>query len=119
MRQPTLWFVNRPRILHAILNVDEIPLTEKVIRYLHTSKGLPANETWIKSIQAGNVVSWPGLKVRAVRWHFTESDETQQGHTKKTRQGLQSTLVKDIVGGKNKIIDTDADESPKNQRYTC
>ena len=35
---------------------------------------------------------------------------------KNTRQGVQSTSVKDTVGGKNQNNDTDSDESPKKQR---
>ena len=38
-----------------------------------------------------------------MRLHFTEYDGTQHGHMKQTRQGLQSTLVKEIVGVKIKV----------------
>ena len=81
--------VNRPNILHAILNVYELPSTEKFIRYLHVAAGFPEKETWIKSIQAGNIFSWPGLTVRSVRQHFSKSGKTQQGHMKKLGKGCK------------------------------
>jgi hypothetical protein len=47
--------------------------------------------TWLEAIKAGNYVTWPGLTSTAVRKHFPESDEMQQGHMKKQRQGVRST----------------------------
>ena len=47
--------------------------------------------TWIDAIEAGNYITWPGLTTTAVRKHFPESDETQQGHMKRQRQGVRST----------------------------
>ena len=43
------------------------------------------------AIKAGNFVTWPGVTTTAVRKHFPDSDETQQGHMKKQRQGVRST----------------------------
>ena len=108
--------VNWPNTLHAILNVYKIASTEKLIRYLNATSGFLKKETWIKSIRAGNFVSWPGLTVRAVWRDFSESYENQQGHTKQMRQRVQSTPVKDIVEGKRKNSDTDADEHPEKKK---
>ena len=68
--------VNRPNIIHVILNVYGMPSIEKVIYYLHATSGFTAKETWIKSIRDGNFVSWPGLTLRAMRRNFPEYDET-------------------------------------------
>ncbi len=45
----------------------------------------------------GNYVSWPGLTVEVVNKHFPESIETQQGHMKKKRQYVRSTMQKLII----------------------
>ena len=49
----------------------------------------------IKAIKAGNHNTWPTITPAAVRCHFPESDETQQGHMKKQCQGVQSTRIQD------------------------
>jgi hypothetical protein len=54
------------------------------IRYLHVSAGHPAKDTCTKAIKTGNFTMWPGLSVKAVHKYFPESDETKQGHMKKT-----------------------------------
>jgi len=78
-------------------NVYSLPSIPQTIRYLHAAAGFPVKETWLDAIKAGNYVTWPGLTTTAVRKHFPDSDETQQGHMKKQRQGVRST--KEIIGG--------------------
>ena len=74
-----------------INNVYSLPSIPHTIRYLHAAAGYPVKETWMKAIKAGNYITWPGLTTTAVQKHFPESDETQQGHMKKQRQGVRST----------------------------
>ena len=62
---------------------DSLPSIPHTIRYLHATAGFPVKETWLNAIKAGNYVTWPGVTTTAVRKHFPESDETQQGHMKK------------------------------------
>jgi hypothetical protein len=78
-------------------NVYSIPSIPHTIRYLHATAGFPVKETWMNAIKAGNYITWPGITTTAVRKHFPESDETQQGRMKKQRQGVRSTrqLVED------------------------
>jgi hypothetical protein len=75
----------------TVHNVYSLPSIPHTIRYLHAAAGFPVKETWLDAIKAGNYVTWPGLTTSAVRKHFPDSDETQQGHMKKQRQGVRST----------------------------
>jgi hypothetical protein len=65
-------------------NVYNLPSTKQTIRYLHTSAGHPVKDTWLKATKALNFTMWPGLSVKTVHKYFPESDETKQGHMKKT-----------------------------------
>ena len=56
--------LNRPNTTQAINSAYELPSTEQLIRYLHACAGYPTRETWVKAIQAGKYVSWPGLTVK-------------------------------------------------------
>ena len=76
--------------MHNVYSLPSIPHT---IRYLHAAAGFPVKETWLDAIKAGNYVTWPGLTTTAVRKHFPDSDETQQGHMKQQRQGVRSTKL--------------------------
>ncbi len=73
--------------------VYNLPLISQAVQYLHAAVGFPTEETWIKAIKAGNYNTWPTITPTVVRRHFPESDETQQGHMKRQRQGVQSTRV--------------------------
>lgn len=48
----------------------------------------------VKAIRNKWLVGWPGLTVENVNKFFPESEETQKGHMKQTRQGVRSTKVK-------------------------
>ena len=69
-------------------NVYNLPSTPQAIRYLHAAAGFPAKESWVKAINNGNYVTWPGLSAEMVSKHFPESVETQKGHLKKQRQNV-------------------------------
>ena len=43
------------------LNAHDLPSVGALVRYLHTTAGLPVNSTWLGAIKAGNYSSWPGL----------------------------------------------------------
>ncbi len=75
--------------------VYDLPLIAQTIRYLHAAAGFPTEETWIKAIKKGNYSTWPTITPTLVRRHFPESDETQQGHMKRQRQGVRSTRVRE------------------------
>ena len=75
-------------------NVHDLPSTEKVIRYLHAAAGFPTKPTWIKAITSGFYSTWPLLTVKNVNKHFPESEETQKGHMRQKRSGVQKPTVK-------------------------
>ena len=82
---------NRGRNKETAANVYSLPSIPQTIRYLHASAGFPVKETWVKAINNGNYISWPGLTAEAVNKHFPESVETHKGHMKKQRQNVRST----------------------------
>ena len=89
-----LWTISTPdnrTTKEEVNNVYSLPSIPHTIRYLHATAGHPVKDTWLDAIKAGNYVTWPGLTTTAVRKHFPESDEMQQGHMKRQRQGVLST----------------------------
>jgi hypothetical protein len=83
-----LWTIQTPEMKNTkeeMNNVYSLPSIPHTIKYLHAAAGYPVQATWLEAIKAGNYVTWPGLTTTAVRKHFPESDEMQQGHMKKQR----------------------------------
>jgi hypothetical protein len=72
-------------------NVYKLPSKSQTIKYLHAAAGYPVEDTWIKTIKAGNYTTWPGLTTSVARKHFPESDKTQKGHMKCQQQGVRLT----------------------------
>jgi hypothetical protein len=99
-----------------IANVYDLPSVNQMIKYLHAAAGYPVKDTWVKAINAGNYITWPGLTATAVRKHFPESDETQKGHMKRQQQRLQSTRKLQITMGDDEdhtIPNSDESTAPK------
>lgn len=74
--------------------VFDLPSIGQTIKWHHASLGFPTKDTLLKSINAGNFVTWPLLTQHNVSKHFPESDETIMGHTNQQRQGVRSTKPK-------------------------
>jgi hypothetical protein len=97
----TVPIVDKPTISAALditetaMNVYELPSTREVVRFLHAALGFPTKATLLTAIRHGNLVTFPGLTKENVSKHFPESDETQKGHMKQTKQGVRSTKVID------------------------
>ena len=51
----------------------------------------------MKAIKAVNVDTWPMINVANVSKHFPESNETQKGHMRQTKQVVRSTKVSEVV----------------------
>ena len=84
-----------------------MPSTKQIIRYLHAYAGFPTKTSWLKAINAGNFATWLHLTAKAIRKHFSESDETAQGHMKNFKQGIRSTKKKDqdsITNNQKRIL---------------
>ena len=82
-------------VAKTAMNVYELPSTKEVVRFLHAALGYPTKATLLTAAQHGNLVTFPGLTPENIKRHFPESDETQKGHMRQTRQGVRSTKVVD------------------------
>jgi hypothetical protein len=80
-------------IAEEAMSVYELPSTKEVVRFLHGALGFPTKATLLTAARHGNLVTFPGLMPENISKHFPESDETQKGHMKQTKQGVRSTRV--------------------------
>jgi hypothetical protein len=96
-------------IAETAMGVYQLPSTKEVVRFLHAALGNPTQATLLTTNQHGNLVTFPDLTPQNISRHFPESDETQKGHMKQTKQGVRST----------KIVDADAMLGFKQQRVRC
>jgi hypothetical protein len=88
-----LWTV--PLADEVAMNVYELPSTKEVIRFQHAALGFPTKATLLAAIRHKNLITFPGMTTENVNKFFPESDETQKGHMKQTKQGVRSTKVID------------------------
>eukprot|EP00956_Cyclotella_meneghiniana_P020860 scaffold37349_cov64-Cyclotella_meneghiniana.AAC.1 len=79
----------------AAMNVYDLPSTKEVVRFLHAALGFPTKATLLTAAKKGNLITFPGLTPENITKHFPESDETQKGHMRQSRQGVRSTKVPD------------------------
>eukprot|EP00956_Cyclotella_meneghiniana_P011679 scaffold16433_cov32-Cyclotella_meneghiniana.AAC.5 len=86
----------------AAMNVYDLPSTEEVVRFLHAALGFPTKATLLTAAKNGNLVTFPGLTPENINKHFPESDETQKGHMRRSRQGVRSTKVPDDARSQEK-----------------
>jgi hypothetical protein len=94
-----LWRVNlkqkfEPEIVqcnHAHDNNNQ----KDLINYLHAACFSPIKSTWIKAINNGNFLSWPGLNEHTVEKHLSKSTSTAKGHLNQQRQNARTTKIKD------------------------
>ena len=86
-------------VVETAMNVYELPSTKEVVRFLHAALGYPTKATLLTAVQNGNV-AFPGLTLENIKRHFPESDETQKGHMRQTRQGVRFRSTK--------VVDKDA-----------
>jgi hypothetical protein len=78
-------------------NVYEINKVQDAIQYPHAAAGSPVPSTFIKSIEAGNFVTWPTLTAQHVRKYLENSEATLKGHLNKIRKNVRSTRPKKKV----------------------
>lgn len=82
-------------VAETAMNAYELPSTKEIVRFLHAALGYPTKATLLTAAQKGNLVTFPGLTPNNINRHFPESEETQKGHMRQTRQGVRSTKVID------------------------
>ena len=70
-------------------------MTKEVVRFQHAALGFPTKATLLTAIRHKNLITFPGMTTENVNKFFPESNETQKGHTKQTKQGVRSTKVID------------------------
>jgi hypothetical protein len=108
-------------------SVYELPSTHEVVRFLHAALGYPTKATLLQAAKHGNLVTFPGLTPENIAKHFPESNETQKGHMKQTKQGIRSTKVVDedamlaarhSPGVKHKDVYLRTFDATKKQMYT-
>eukprot|EP00804_Cyclotella_cryptica_P014825 CCRYP_015027-RA/>CCRYP_015027-RA protein AED:0.12 eAED:0.12 QI:0/0/0/1/0.2/0.16/6/0/1256 len=59
------------------------------------STRVPHQTDLTRAIRNNQLTTFPGLTIEAVNKHFPDSDETQKGHMRESRQGVRSTKVVD------------------------
>ena len=47
----------------------------ELITYLHAAAGYPIKKTWIKAIQQGHYIGWPGLTADRVQKYLTNTQD--------------------------------------------
>ena len=72
----------------------DLTSVEALIRYFHAAAVFPVRDTWMKTIQAGNFRSWPGLTLKNTTKYCPMSKETIKGHMVQKRQNVRSTKCK-------------------------
>ena len=66
----------------------------ELVKYYHAVLFSPAKQTWLKAINKGFFIGWPGLNAKAVQKHLTTQVSTIMGHLKQTRQHVLSSKQK-------------------------
>ncbi len=77
------------------MNVYELPSIKEVVRFQHAALGFPTKAMLLTVVCHKNLITFPGLTSKNVNKFFPESNETQKGHVKQTKQGVRSTKVID------------------------
>ena len=71
--------------LNVIIHKDKIH--EELVTFLHAACFSPVVSTFIRAIDNGHFLSWPGLTSALVRKHLKPSLFTAKGHLNQDRQG--------------------------------
>ncbi len=93
MQQRGQWQPRRPskqeqKALHHANSIYNLPLTEHVIKWIHTIYGFPVKSTWLKAIKVVNYVGWMMLTELNVQKHYPETIKTAKGHLNQTRKNV-------------------------------
>ena len=99
----------------------------ELAQWLHASCGSPNQSTFIKAIEQGNFLSWPGLSTSLIKKHLPSSETTTKGHFNQERKNLQSTkpsIINNKIKLENSPAEIDADffpssDSPNTKCHHC
>jgi len=89
-------------IAETAMSMYNLPNTKEVMRFLHAALGHPTRATLLTSAQHGNLITFPSTTPDNIYRHFPESDKTQKGHMKQTKQGVRSTKADAMLGFQQK-----------------
>ena len=76
-------------VAKTAMGMCELPSTKEVVRFLNAALGNPTQATLLTAAQHGNLATFPNLTPQNISQHFPESDKTQKGHMKQTKQGVR------------------------------
>ena len=100
----------------------------ELAQWLHASCGSPNESTFIKAIQKGNFLTWPGLTPQLIRKQLPTSEATSKGHLNQERKSIQSTKSTISISPhphvESSTIETDAytfpsSEEPNIKSHQC
>ena len=99
----------QPTLAHSAYHERSVP---QLIRYLHACAGFPPAATWIKAINNGYYIGWPGLTASRVRKYLRNNEETAIGHLRLVKQGVRRTTPKGVPVGTPHPISKGVKENP-------
>jgi hypothetical protein len=99
-RNPTtgLWYVDVtqptvPTFPAQALSAYQTSTLPELIQFLHATCFSPAQSTFIAAIQAGYLLTWPGLTAALVAKYLPKSLATAKGHLDQQRKNIRSTHI--------------------------
>ena len=85
----------------------DLPSAEALVIYFHAAAGYPVRSTWLRAIEAGKFVSFPGLTLANAKRFCPSADKTIKGHLVQERQWTRSSRAKPQEASNYNLI-TDA-----------
>ena len=81
-------------ILNVIMKKDK--KLQDLIHYYQACCFHPRKSTFLRAIQNGNFIKWPGLTSAAVNQYYVPTVESAKGHLNQERKFLQSTKYNNV-----------------------
>jgi len=111
---------SKPHAINILIpqsvNATHLPHLNDRIAFYHATLFSPVISTWIKSINAGRLDSFPELTSKQVRRYTPHSEATTLGHQHAQRSNLRSTRSKasalNITSAPTKIVHLITDDDP-------
>jgi hypothetical protein len=79
---------------HMANNAYQTSTLSELVQFLHATCFSPSTSTFIDAIQAGYLITWPGLTAAMVSKHLPKSLATAKGHMDQQRKNTRSTQIK-------------------------
>ena len=82
----------RPHIAHFANSAYHQCTIPNLVAYLHACLGYVPMVTWLKAINLGWFMTWPGITAAAVQKYLPKIEAKVMGRLKKARQGIQPSI---------------------------